>query len=104
MRRLEGRVAVVTGAAQGIGRATAERMLAEGARVLLADRHETVPGGHRGRDLRPRRVGDDRVGATGMGRGRYPVQRARAKTGSLPEFPACRSSLGQSGGVWWLQT
>lgn len=35
--RLKDRVAVVTGAAQGIGRACVERLLAEGARVVLAD-------------------------------------------------------------------
>jgi NAD(P)-dependent dehydrogenase (short-subunit alcohol dehydrogenase family) len=35
--KLEGRVAVVTGAARGIGRATAERLLAEGARVVFSD-------------------------------------------------------------------
>jgi NAD(P)-dependent dehydrogenase (short-subunit alcohol dehydrogenase family) len=34
---LEGRVAVVTGAASGIGAATARRFVAEGANVLLAD-------------------------------------------------------------------
>jgi NAD(P)-dependent dehydrogenase (short-subunit alcohol dehydrogenase family) len=37
MRRLEGRVAVVTGAANGIGRAIAERLGDEGAAVLIAD-------------------------------------------------------------------
>jgi NAD(P)-dependent dehydrogenase (short-subunit alcohol dehydrogenase family) len=37
-RRLEGAVAVVTGAASGFGRATARRLHAEGARVALWDR------------------------------------------------------------------
>jgi len=39
-RELEGKVAVVTGAASGIGLASAEAMLAAGARVVLADRDE----------------------------------------------------------------
>lgn len=34
---LEGRVALITGAASGIGWATAARLAAEGARVVLAD-------------------------------------------------------------------
>jgi dihydroxycyclohexadiene carboxylate dehydrogenase len=38
-KRFAGRSAVVTGAGQGIGRATALRLGAEGARVLVADRH-----------------------------------------------------------------
>jgi NAD(P)-dependent dehydrogenase (short-subunit alcohol dehydrogenase family) len=37
MRRLEGRVAMVTGGASGIGRATVYRLSEEGARVLLTD-------------------------------------------------------------------
>ena len=34
---LEGKVAIVTGAASGIGRASAELFVAEGAMVVLAD-------------------------------------------------------------------
>ena len=37
MNRLNGKVAIVTGAAQGIGRAIATRLSAEGAKVALAD-------------------------------------------------------------------
>ena len=40
--RFAGRVAIVTGAAQGIGRAVALRMAAEGAQVVLVDRSELV--------------------------------------------------------------
>src|SRR5262245_19476063 len=56
MGRIEGQVAVVTGAANGIGRAIAERLAEEGARVALGDIDEggltrtaaaiTAAGGH----------------------------------------------------------
>ena len=39
-RRLDGRVAIVTGAASGIGRAIACRFAAEGASVVIADQRE----------------------------------------------------------------
>ncbi|MGQ9367986.1 pyridoxal 4-dehydrogenase, SDR-type [Azospirillum sp. ST 5-10] len=37
MTRFTGKVAIVTGAAQGIGKAVAQRLAAEGARVVVAD-------------------------------------------------------------------
>src|SRR5689334_17176375 len=46
MRRLNGKVLMVTGAPRGIGLATAERLGAEGARVVLTARSEPA-----GRDL-----------------------------------------------------
>ena len=43
-RELEGKVAVVTGAASGIGLASSEAMLAAGARVVMVDRNEAALG------------------------------------------------------------
>jgi NAD(P)-dependent dehydrogenase (short-subunit alcohol dehydrogenase family) len=40
MDRVKGKVAVVTGAARGIGRATAQLLAREGARVIVADLDE----------------------------------------------------------------
>lgn len=44
MRDFEGRVAVVTGAASGMGRAFAERFAAEGMKIVLADVEEDALG------------------------------------------------------------
>ncbi len=49
MERLQGKVAIVTGAAGGIGSATAERLVREGAQVLLADRDAAALGRTRAR-------------------------------------------------------
>lgn len=38
MRRIDGKVAMVTGGRRGIGRATAELLAREGARVAITDR------------------------------------------------------------------
>jgi 2-keto-3-deoxy-L-fuconate dehydrogenase len=37
MKRLEGKTALITAAAQGIGRASAELFVAQGARVIATD-------------------------------------------------------------------
>ena len=42
MDRLKDRVAVITGAASGIGYATAQRLAAEGAKVVVVDLNEEV--------------------------------------------------------------
>ena len=41
MPRLDGKIAIITGAASGIGRATALRVAAEGARTVVADLNDT---------------------------------------------------------------
>jgi 2-keto-3-deoxy-L-fuconate dehydrogenase len=57
-RRLDGKVALVTAAARGIGRATAERYAAEGARVIATDRDLDALAGIAGSETRALDVTD----------------------------------------------
>ena len=59
MTRLEGRVALVTGAASGVGRAVAQRYLAAGALVVAVDRNADGLTGIEGPADRLARVGAD---------------------------------------------
>ncbi|MGH8148593.1 MAG: SDR family oxidoreductase [Steroidobacteraceae bacterium] len=56
MNRLAGKVALITGAASGLGRADARAMVAEGARVLLTDINEAA-GGQLAAELNAARAG-----------------------------------------------
>jgi NAD(P)-dependent dehydrogenase (short-subunit alcohol dehydrogenase family) len=44
MEQLTGKIAIVTGAARGLGRAFAERLIAEGCVVIVTDRDESIIG------------------------------------------------------------
>ena len=53
MGRLQGKVAVVTGAGQGLGRSAALRFATEGAKVVVADMNGETPMTRSGRSLPP---------------------------------------------------
>ena len=68
MDNIRGKVVVVTGAARGIGRATAEALLARGARVVIGDRDVAVDA-QRAASV-PAPLGDDDRAADRHRRGR----------------------------------
>ena len=63
MGKLDGRVAVITGAGRGIGAAVAETMAAEGASVVVNDLGAAMAGG--GRDEGPAREVAERIARAG---------------------------------------
>lgn len=77
MQRFEGRVAVVTGASRGIGLAIAQRLVAEGARVVITARKEEA-------------LAEAAAALGGPDRVRYAVGR-----GDDPEAPAATLALAE---------
>jgi NAD(P)-dependent dehydrogenase (short-subunit alcohol dehydrogenase family) len=106
--RLDGRVAVVTGAATGIGRAIAARFGREGARLLLVDRDAGPAGGVEGdvptEDL-VRAAGGEaetlRIDLLASGAATEVLERAAAPTGRVDVVV---NNAGRFGGAALLDT
>lgn len=86
MGKLEGRVAVITGAGRGIGRAVAECFAAEGAAVVVNDLGAPMEGG--GADAGPAAETAEAITAGGG--------RALADHGDVTDFDACARLIGNA--------
>ena len=108
MGKLDDRVAIVTGAAQGIGKAIADKLADEGATVVVADitarsppRHPTAAG-HAGGRLEARRTSSG--WSTTPSRALRQARRPREQRGHRPLHGRGTRSTSPSGGASWPST
>src|SRR5215468_128032 len=80
--RLRDKVAVITGAGSGIGRAAAKRFVAEGAKVVVAEINETL-GGSSARDAGAAAAHFIRTDVTDEASVKAMVARAKEKFGRI---------------------